>query len=260
MRLLSISVIAVMFMLVFATRAAHADWDSKGWTKLGERYVSGKVDRDSISVGAYKGKFTKLTLVVEKNDIELLEFQIVFANGERFDPALRHYFREGSRTRVIDLPGDERVIRTINMKYKNVLSGRDAKVEVWAWRSDGGPSSGGGGTSGGGAAWDSSGWKMLGERFVSGKVDRDRITVGSYKGKFEKLTMVVLDSDLELLDFEITFERGAPFRPALRHYFTEGQRTRLIDLPGDERVIRYIDMKYKNLPGGGSAKVQVWAR
>jgi hypothetical protein len=250
-----ITVIAFMFTLVFATTAARADWDSKGWTKLGERWVSGKLDRDTIVVGAYKGKFTKLTLVVERNDIELLEFQIVFANGERFDPVLRHYFRDGSRTRVIDLPGDERVIQTINMKYRNIVAGKDAKVEVWAWRAEAGASSGGGG-----AAWDSSGWRMLGERYVSGKIDRDRIVVGSYKGKFQKLTMVVLDSDIELLDFEITFERGPTWHPVLRHYFKEGQRTRLIDLPGDERVIRYIDMKYKNLPGGGSAKVQVWAR
>jgi hypothetical protein len=46
----------------------------------------------------------------------------------------------------------------------------------------------------------------------------------------------------------------------VKHIFREGQRTRVIDFPGDERAIRYIDFKYRNLPGGGRAKVQVWAK
>jgi hypothetical protein len=117
---------------------------------------------------------------------------------------------------------------------------------------------------GGGTAraqhWDSKGWVMLGERQVNGKVDHDRIEVGRHEGKFSKLTLVVLDSDLELLDFEIKFAKGASFHPQVRHVFKEGERTRVIDFPGDERTIKSIDFKYKNLPGGGRAKIQVWAK
>ena len=32
----------------------------------------------------------------------------------------------------------------------------------------------------------------------------------------------------------------------------------VLDFPGDERTIKYIDFKYRNLPGGGRAKVEVW--
>jgi hypothetical protein len=101
---------------------------------------------------------------------------------------------------------------------------------------------------------------MLGERQVNGRVDHDRIEVGRREGKFSKLTLVVLDSDLELIDFEIKFAKGPPWHPEVKHFFKEGQRTRLIDFPGDERVIKFIDIKYRNLPGGGRAKVQVWAQ
>ena len=69
-----------------------------------------------------------------------------------------------------------------------------------------------------------------------------------------------MDSDLEMIDFEIKFGKGAPWHPPLTHYFKEGARTRVIDFPGDERVIKFIDFKYRNLPGGGAAKVQVWAK
>ena len=39
------------------------------------------------------------------------------------------------------------------------------------------------------------------------------------KAAFEKLSMVVLGSDLELLDFEVRFVSGRPYRPATRHHF-----------------------------------------
>jgi hypothetical protein len=248
---------AALVMLAVGGSAARADrWDSKGWVKLGEREVNGKVDRDRIEVGAHDGKFTKLTLYVEKSDLEMLDFEITFGNNERFHPEVRHVFREGSRTRVVDLPGDERTIKTIDLKYKNLPGGGRARVEVWGWKAE----RGGGGARPAAFSWDSAGWTMLGEREVNGRVDHDRITVGRHEGRFSRLTLVVRDSDLELIDFEIKFARGAPWHPEVKHVFREGQRTRVIDFPGDERAIRYIDFKYRNLPGGGRAKIQVWAK
>jgi hypothetical protein len=280
--------VALALALFTSNTASAEDWDSTGWVKLGERSVSGRYDRDKISVGRYEGRFSKLTLLVQRSDIELLDFEITFVNGERYHPPLRHFFREGQRTRVIDLPGDDRVIRDINMRYKNLAGGGSASVSVWGWKSgDGGGGGGGGGAGGGGAGgaiggdgdrdrdrgrdrdrdrgssdsgWDSTGWRLLGERSVAGRYDRDTISVGAYKGRFEKLSMVVLGSDLELLDFAVKFDSGRSYRPATRHHFREGSRSRIFDLPGDDRVIRQIDLRYKNTAGGGSARVQIWAR
>lgn len=251
------SLLASLALLFLLGGPAHADvkWDSKGWVKLGERDVNGNVDKDVITVGAYEGKFSKLTLLVDKSDLELLDFEIVFGNGQKHNPNVKHVFKEGSRTRVLDLPGDERVIKTINLKYKNFAGGGKAHVEVWGWRAEGV----GAGTPSA-ALWDSKGWTKLGERAVNGRVDKDRITVARKKGKFEKMTIVVLDSDLDLLDFEVKFARGAPWNPAVKHTFKEGQRTRVLDFPGDERVIKHIDLKYANIAGGGKARVQVWAK
>jgi hypothetical protein len=255
MKLIIMSV-ALVALVAGAGQARAERWDSRGWVKLGERTVNGKIDHDRIDVGRYEGKFSKLTLYVENSDLELLDFEITLGNNERFHPEVRHVFKEGARTRVIDLPGDDRVIKAINLKYKNLPGGGRAKVEVWGWKAEAA------GAPGRPAAfsWDSAGWTMLGEREVNGRVDHDRIEVGRHEGKFAKVTLIVLDSDLELLDFEIKFERGAPWHPAVKHVFREGQRTRVIDFPGDERAIKFIDFKYKNLPGGGRAKIQVWAR
>lgn len=57
--------------------------------KLGERTVNGHLDHDKIEVGKYEGKFTKLTMFDEKSDLDLLDFEVTFGNGERFHPAVR---------------------------------------------------------------------------------------------------------------------------------------------------------------------------
>jgi hypothetical protein len=234
-------------------RPPVVNWDSKGWTLLGSRDVDGRVDRDRIEVGRYEGKFTKLTIVVRDSDLELIDFGVKFARGPEWKPNVAHYFRENQRTRVIDFPGDERVIKHIDFTYRNLPGGGRAKVEVWAQK-------------GGDAPrppvtvnWDSRGWTMLGARDVDGRVDRDRIEVGRYEGRFSKLTIVVRDSDLELIDLGVKFARGPEWKPKVAHYFRENQRTHVIDFPGDERVIKHIDFTYRNLPGGGRAKVEVWA-
>src|ERR1043165_7484480 len=111
-------------------------------------------------------------------------------------------------------------------------------------------------------AFDSKGWTMLGEQSVDGRRDKDTIKVGKYAGQFDQLTMVVLDSDLELRDFVIKFGDNDKERwsPNFKHVFKEGQRSRVIDLPGKDRVIKKIELSYANIAGGGKAKVQIWAR
>jgi hypothetical protein len=205
-------------------------------------------------------------VVVLDSDLEMLEMEVGFRRGQAFRPAISHYFREGTRTRAIDLPdgyrGPERTIEHIDFKYRNLPGGGRARVQVW------GQSLGGAGPPPPPAppppAWDSRGWTLLGEQMVAGQVDRDRITVGRDVGRFSKLMVVVLDSDLEMLEMEVGFRRGQAFRPAISHYFREGTRTRAIDLPdgfrGPERTIEHIDFEYRNLPGGGRARVQVWGQ
>jgi hypothetical protein len=246
-----------------------AAWDSRGWVQLGERTVNGRVDHDRIEVGRYEGKFNKLTMVVDNSDLELVDFKIVFGDRTEYHPRLQHVFREGQRTRAIDLPPSEAVIRSIEFKYKNLPGGGDARVQVWGWRTGNAapPPAQPPGPPGPPVApapppvkhsWDTRGWTLLGQRQVNGRVDHDRIEVGRYEGKFSKLTMAVEDSDLELIDFRIEFDDRTEFRPRLSHLFREGQRTRVIDLPPSERAIRFIDIRYRNTRGGGPASVEVW--
>ena len=107
--------------------------------------------------------------------------------------------------------------------------------------------------------WNSAGWKKLGTRTVNGRMDSDVIDV-SIQERFKTLTLVVEDSDLELIDMEVTFFNTETFHPDVKHYFRENSRTREIALPNGTRIIKKITLKYRNIPGGGNATVEVWGK
>jgi len=67
-------VLAAAAMAAPKTASAQPAWDSRGWVMLGERTVNGHFDHDRIEVGRIEGKFSKLTVVVENSDLEMIDF------------------------------------------------------------------------------------------------------------------------------------------------------------------------------------------
>lgn len=125
----------------------------------------------------------------------------------------------------------------------------------WQW-SDGGWRDG---RDGGRKPWsfDARGWTMLGEKTVDGRVDSDQVDFSQKQGKVSKITIVVIDSDLEMIDLRVVFTSGKDLHPTDKVYFREDTRTRVINIP-DGEILRAVQFKYRNLPGGGKARVQVW--
>ena len=103
-------------------------------------------------------------------------------------------------------------------------------------------------------------WTRLGQRSVDGTHDRDVITVGAREGHYRRIMLVVEHSALELFDVVVTFGDGTRFSPSMRHIFSPETRSRVIDLPGADRVIRSVEFRYGNLPGGGRAEMELWAQ
>lgn len=244
---------------------APAAWkfDATGWKLLGSQTVQGKRDKDTIVVGKYEGKFDQLVLVVEDSDIELKDITVIFGNRETFSPKTGHYFKEGARSRVIDLPGSDRFIKSIALSYANLPGGGKATVSVYGRDSKARPSQP--------SApqpppppppapykFDSKGWTMLGGGKATGKADSAVLKLRG--GKWDQITMVVTDSDLELKNLEIVFGNNDKWSPRVQHVFRENSRTRVIDLPGRDRNINRIDISYANIPGGGNASVEFYGR
>ena len=105
------------------------------------------------------------------------------------------------------------------------------------------------------------GWELLGQREADFKVDRDRIDVGRREGRFSELRLAVRGAPVEVYDMVVTFADGSTFSPNLRHRFEENSWTREINLPGDRRVIRSVDFRYRSpSPRQGRATVMLYGR
>lgn len=105
---------------------------NRPWELLGVKKVNYGLDRDEIMVTAQEGLFNGLKLKVKRSPINIHKLAVHFGNGEVEEIELRENFRAGSESRVIDLPGNRRVIRKIVIWYdtKNLAVGKGA-VEVW---------------------------------------------------------------------------------------------------------------------------------
>ena len=114
-----------MSVISCVTMAAPADR-----VMLGERVVNFKADHDVIEVGTYEGFFRSLYFAVEKNDVEIFNIVVVYGNGERERIDTRLVFREGSRSRMVDLAGGKRRIRSIQFTYRTVGTWLDGRARV----------------------------------------------------------------------------------------------------------------------------------
>jgi len=123
----------LIFFLLSADGLAYAAAQGRGrWELLGRQEVNFRADHDRIDVGRREGKFRQLEIRVQGAPVEIRRMVVTFANDEKFDPRIRRRFDESTRSHVIDLPGDRRVIKRIDFDYAspNRRAGK-AIVEVY---------------------------------------------------------------------------------------------------------------------------------
>jgi hypothetical protein len=102
------------------------------WELLGTRKVDYTIDRDVIPVTWRDGAFDAIRIVVRGGALNMHKCIIHFENGGVQDVEIRQNFDRRSTSRIIDLPGNNRLIEKIVFWYdtKN-LSGREATVFVF---------------------------------------------------------------------------------------------------------------------------------
>ncbi len=126
--LLLVSVIA---SVSFTTIESHG---FQQWNLIGEKKVSFLVDRDVIQVKG-NDNYRQIKLKVKDGPVHILDMDVHFENGDKFDVAVKQKFANGGESRVIDLPGGSRNIKKIEFWYetRGFSKGR-GRVQVWGKR------------------------------------------------------------------------------------------------------------------------------
>ena len=95
-----------------------------------------------------------------------------------------------------------------------------------------------------GSAADNDRWIKLGQLHVTDRRDRDTVSVGVKKGRFEAIRLGAKGRDVQFHDLKVHFANGDVQDVRVRNVVKAGAWTRAIDLDGDRRGIEKIVMVY----------------
>lgn len=106
--------LGTLVCLGLAPATAQAQWEELGCRKVG--FIA---DRDVIRVGRDEGRFKAIRLKVSGNKVHMMDLKVVYANGQPDDIQVREEIRDGGQTRPLDLRGERRAIRQVEMVYRS---------------------------------------------------------------------------------------------------------------------------------------------
>jgi hypothetical protein len=107
----------VVALLIGFALAASAQ-PRHGAVILGEARVDGGVDHDRIVVTGAKGEYRAIQLRVENGPVRFDRVVVHYGNGNSEPINIRRRINAGGETRAIDLPGNRRVIESVEFWYE----------------------------------------------------------------------------------------------------------------------------------------------
>lgn len=241
-----------LFLLFSLNVAADAQgrqgYDSR-WEQLGRSYVDGRRDHDTIAVNN-AASYRALVLEVRGGTVEFQRVIVHFENGADHEMEIPDRITDGRRTRVIDLPGERRRIRSVEFWYSqnrfqrsrpyvNLLGQRglnDSSNDQWRRDNEGRRDNDG-------RRWDNSRWEQLGRSYVDGRRDHDTIAVND-SSSFRALQLEVIGGTIQFERVVVHFDNGADHELEIRDRIASRGKTRVIDLPGERRRIRSVEFWY----------------
>ena len=125
---LTVLILALAICLLLPTDA----FAGGRWEVLGTTNVTDGVDHDTLPVTRAQGTFKAIKLKVLGHGVQFRSVKIHFSNGDVQDVELRNVIPAGGESRVIDVEGYDRGIRSIEFLYDaQTVRGRRARVRVF---------------------------------------------------------------------------------------------------------------------------------
>lgn len=131
LRITALALAALAFVPLTADAWRQPGHAAHHWEVLGTLTVADHADHDVLAVTAAKGTFRKLKLEVFDRAVQFRDMKVHFANGQVQDVALRELIPAGGESRVIDVAGAERAIRSIELRYDAQSHGKKARVRIY---------------------------------------------------------------------------------------------------------------------------------
>lgn len=232
LKLIFAAAFAVMLALPASARGPN------DWVLLGEQRVGFRVDRDVINVGNSGARFSELRIVAENNDVHLINLRLVYQNGYAEDFKVDQLLRPGANALPVDLKGERSFLKSIEMTYRARPSFEGRAVV-----------------------------KVYGELRGGGRGDRDRpsaeadfdvidtqrvgrdddgtavFDLGRRDGRFSAIRFRAVDGGIRIRSVRVTYGNGETQTVDVGDRLDEGEQTKVIDLEGDRRFIRRVEVQ-----------------
>ena len=111
--------------------------DKDGWHRIAETTVNFSKEKDMVSVMG-SDRFAKIKFRVVDAGIEIADMTIAYEDGTTQDVPVKSTFTAGQESRIIDLPGSEKNIKTISFVYHTIPNQANDKahLEIWGYKTN----------------------------------------------------------------------------------------------------------------------------
>ena len=116
-------VVFAFLIFVFANSA------SAQWEDLGSKEVTDRAETDVFHL-ATEGQFHALRFRVTRAPVRFYRMEVTYGNGEKDTIEIRSLVRAGGSSRVIDLRGRDRFLRSVKFWYEAASVGRGRRATV----------------------------------------------------------------------------------------------------------------------------------
>jgi hypothetical protein len=246
------SFLAGLAGIVVAAAAAFPAQAATQWVMVGEQTVSTHSDRDVLVLGADEGRYEALKFQVFGNRVAFGEVKVVYGNGTSEVLDVQEHVHAGEVTPEYDLKGQHRIINRIEFLYRAEKPWKgDALIKVFAKKDTTCPNTGN---------VNIGNWSVLGKREVNLFTDHDSIDLGFDAGRFRSLRFHVTGRPIYLYNVKVTFGNNQVREFDFNHHVSAGAYSPVLDLPGDLRVIRRIDLVYQRETVSGHAYMTIYGQ